>query len=117
MGTPKTETKPFTPKVKKKLVLPILPLEQFKPVYVKVTASIYEGKTIEGTKEKQADILPCVNLATGEEVHVLVPTVVKSVLEQTYRDSDYVGKGFEIVKGEQPEGKRYFQYTVNELEL
>jgi hypothetical protein len=109
-------------KVKKKLILPLLKLEQHKPAYVKITEPIFKGKEITPakggkTQEKPADIANIINLDTGEEMQIIVAAVVKSVLEENYPDAGYVGKGFEIVKGDKAEGKRYFQYSVNEVEI
>lgn len=108
-------------KVKKKLILPVLKLEQGVPVYIKANGPIVQSKVNETGKkkadEKPADVMPVINLDTGEEMQIVVPAVVKSTLEETYPDAGYVGHGFEIVKGEKPKGKRYYQYTVNELEI
>lgn len=110
-------------KTKKKLILPLLKLQIGKAVYVKITDPIFTGKEItpakgnKDTKEKPADLANVVDLETGEEMQIIVNAVVKSVLEESYPDAGYVGKAFEIIKGEPPAGKRYNTFSVNEIEL
>jgi len=108
-------------KTKRKLILPLLnaKMEIGATIYVQATGPIYEGKPQNGAKEgdKPADLMPCTNLETGEAGEIIVPAVVKSVLEETFPDAGYVGHGFSITKGDKPKGKRYFQYEVDELEI
>lgn len=121
-NNPGKET-PFVPKVKRTLVLPLLN-RKMKPgdsVYFKITSPVFEGKQIASAEAKQnekpADLVNAVDLTTGEECQVIVPAVMKSVLEDEYDDGAYIGLAFELTKGEKAEGKRYYNYTVNELEL
>jgi len=108
-------------KVKRQLILPVLRMEQHTPIYVKITDAIYTGKQMEQTgkkaAEKPADLCHVVNLETGEEAMIIVPAILKSVLEEQYPEAGYVGCGFSITKGEKPDGKRYFKYNISELEL
>ena len=124
----------FKPKVKRNLILPQIKLEQGIPVYIKITGEIFIGKEITSKgkdNEKPADIVHCIDLKTGAESQVVVPAVMKSVLNEeyatevpseevnkpsTYTDPKYIGRCFMVIKGNKPEGKRYFQYEVAEIE-
>lgn len=114
-------SKGFKPVVKRKLILPVLKMEQNKPIYIKVEDKVYVGKNINGTKadqkEKPADLCHVTDLETGEMMLIIVPAVVLSVWNEEYPNAGYVGLGFAITKGEKAKEKRYFQYTVDELEL
>lgn len=108
-------------KVKRKLVLPLLNAKQAigVPLYIKADGAIYTGKPQKGAKEgeKPADLMPATNLETGESGEIIVSAVVKSALDEGYPDAGYVGLAFSITKGDKPKGKRYFQYTVDEVEV
>lgn len=124
-------TKPaFSPVVKRKLILPQVKFEADKPVYIRITAKIFTGKEIDAKQDKPAQICHCVNLETGEDSQIVVPAVVEGVLNDEYAtavtnddgevtghtDQTYIGLCFMITKGQKPEGKRYFQYQVCEIE-
>ena len=113
--------KKFSPKVKQKLILPLLnaKMDVGDSIYIKATGKMYIGKPQKDAKEgqKPADMLPCINLETGEEGEIIVAAIVKSVLDEKFPDGKYVGKGFGITKGDKPKGKRYFQYMVDEIEV
>lgn len=110
----------FVPKVKRSLVLPLLNrgMKPGESLCVEITGPIYEGRPQKGAKanEKPADLAPCVNLETGEEGEIIVSAVVKSTLEDMFKNETYVGRWFMITKGEKKKGQRYFQYTIYELE-
>ena len=109
------------PAVKKKLVQPLLNAKIAVGVtlYIKATGPMYVGKPQKDAKEneKPADLMPALDMRTGETGEIIVSAVVKSALEETYPDDGYVGHGFAITKLPKPEGKRYFQYTVDEVEV
>ena len=113
----------FVPKIKKNLILPLLNRKMAigDSVHFKITSAIFVGKPVAGQEnnanQKPADLLNAIDLETGDTCQVIVPAVMKSVLEDTYENEGYVGKGFQLTKHEKPQGKRYFNYTVNELEL
>jgi hypothetical protein len=111
-------SKTFTPKVIKKLVRNVLRMEQDKPVHFQVTGEVYKGKeNPEKPNDKPADLCDVINMDTGEEMTVIVPAVLLSIWNEVYPEAAYVGKGFAVTKGEKPEGKRYFKYSVDEIEV
>lgn len=115
-------TKPKTPsfKIKRRLVVPLLNrgMKENEELVVKSTGLIYTGQPQKGAKasDKPADLMPAVNAMTGEEGEIIVSAVVKSNLEEKYPDGDYVGRYFMITKQEKAKGRRYFNYTVDEVE-
>lgn len=116
----------YTPKVKTRLVLPHLKIPEYNPkgdtlpIYVKPLAKVFKGKpqpAKEGKKAQDpADLCNVVNLATGEEMQMIVPAVVMSVWTEDMK-GEYVGKGFAITKGPKPDGKRYHTYLMDEIEV
>lgn len=111
-------SKTFTPKVVKKLVRNVLRMEQDKPVYFQVTGEVYKGKeNPEKPSDKPADLCNVIDLTTGEEMTVIVPAILLSIWNEVYPEGDYVGKWFKVTKGEKPKGKRYFKYSVDEIEV
>lgn len=58
-------------------------------------------------------LVPVVNLDDGEAGLLIVPAVLLGVLE---REVEYVGKKFELVRGEIVEGKNYRAVEVWELD-
>lgn len=103
--------------VKKQVVLPQLKLVVGNEYFFKPTSEMYIGKKIEDDKDP-ATLMNGVNLETGEECLIVVPTVLASVLREAYeeRDDSYVGKcfRFELVK---VNGKKYHQVKVEEIEV
>ncbi len=113
----------FTFKVKKQLIFPVLRMEQHIPIFVQIIGVIYVGKEVKSEttdkkkqNEKPADLCHIINLETGEAMMIVVPAIVKSVLEETYEKESYVDLKFKIVKGEKAEGRRYFFYKIDEIE-
>jgi hypothetical protein len=108
---------------KRKLVMPLLKMQTNVPIYVKPLAAHFTGKDIskgetdEKKKRNPAELCNVVDLVTGEEVQIIVSAVVLSVWDDDYPDHGYVGKGFKITKGKKGEGKSYFSYSVDEIEL
>lgn len=105
---------------KRKLVAPLLnaKMQVGQTVYFKITGELYVGKLQKDAKEgeKPADLVRAINLETGEEGDIMVPAVLKSVLEKEFENASYVGCSFSMTKKEKPEGKRYYQYEIDELE-
>jgi hypothetical protein len=114
----KEASTPVTYKIKRKLVKPLLKLTVGDTVHIKITSAIFEGKPIKGKEEakKPAELVNGVDLDTGEEVQMIIPAVVKSVLSEEYPADAYVGKAFAITKGEKKDGKAYFPYSIDEID-
>lgn len=108
-------------KVKRNITLPLIKPQLDVPVYIKVTGPMFKGKKIEGTGDKAkmepAELLNCINLESGEEAQIIVPSVLKGIFNDEYPDDSYVNKGFMITKHPKASGKRYHPFSVAELEL
>ena len=109
--------------VKRKLVMPLLKMRSGEAIYVKPTGPHFTGKDIDkgetdpAKKRAPAELCNVIDLTTGEEVQIIVSAVLASVWEDEYPDDSYVGKGFKIIKGVKAEGKSYYSYSVDEVEL
>jgi hypothetical protein len=117
------EIKKFDPaniKVVKNVTLPILKQEDGKTYYIKITGPIFTGKEIKGegkeAKEKPADLANIINLETGEEMQIIMNTVLKSNLEEMYPENGYVDKMFATTRSA-IDGKRYKNYSIQEIEI
>lgn len=108
----------FSPKIIKKVTMPLLKQQIDVPIFVRVDGAIYVGKELKGDKagEKPADIMHVTDLTSGEVMQYLVPSVVKSTLEEEYANEAYVGKCFALTKHNKKEGKRYFTFSIDEIE-
>jgi len=130
----------FVPKIIKHVTLPLIKPIINVPVYIKVTGTMFIGKDIsarvkkgeaEEKKKAPATLMNCINLETGEESQIIVPSVLKGILEDDYTEHNpdgsikkddagnpvqsYVGKGFSVTKQEKREGKDYFPFSVAEI--
>lgn len=107
-------------KVKRNITLPLIKPALEEPVYIKVTGKMFVGKEIT-TNDKQkmepATLVNCVNLETGEEAQIIVPSVLKGIFNDEFPNDSYVDKGFSITKHKKASGKRYHPFSVAELEL
>jgi hypothetical protein len=127
----KTETKPSTApdtktetkglpgfRVTRNVTLPLSKWKNDQPKFLLIESPIFQGKQIaqkDGQpEEKPADLMNCVDLETGEQVQVIVGTVLKGTLQDEYPDNSYVGKYFSITQLRDP-GKKYNTYSVQEL--
>lgn len=116
----KTETKAFQPKIVKNITLPLIKPQLDKPFYIKVTSPMFEGKKIEsGDKASMepATLVNCIDLETGAESQLIVPSVLHGIFDDEYKDDSYVDKGFMITKHPKVSGKRYHAFSVAEIEV
>lgn len=114
----------FVPKVLKNVTLPVLRLEEEVPVYVKIVSPmrLSAAKAAEGGKGKKVDMEPAtvvevVNLETGENATMIVNSVLKGNWDEQYPNDDYVDRGFAITKHPKREGKRYNDFSIQEIEV
>lgn len=119
--TAEKETKPaFEYKSVRKITLPLLKKEDGVAIFVAIMGPIFKGKEVKGTgdaaKMAPADLANILNLETGEEMQMICNAVLKSTLEEEYPGEGYVGKQFRILQSK-VEGKRYKNYTVEEIEV
>lgn len=119
VGTLKAEVSRF--KVIKKVTKGLIKLKEGEPQYLKIVGPMHLGKKTTGTGDnarmEPATLLDVVNLATGEtDVQIIVPTVLKSILETDYPEDTFVGKCFMITKLGKRAEKRYSEFEVAEIE-
>jgi hypothetical protein len=106
--------------VKRAITLELLKPALDVPVYVLIKTPIKVGKAIVKAGEQNmepAKVVNCTNLETGEDVQMIIPSVLNAILTEEYPDDTYVGKGFQIIKRAKTAGKRYHTFNVAELEL
>lgn len=103
------------------LTLPTLKLVEEVAVNVTATGPMHvstaqqrPGK--DGKVMEPATVLPVVNLETGEVTQIILGSVLKDILTETYPKDAYVGKSFEITKHAKATGKRYNTYSVFEID-
>lgn len=108
----------------KKVKTLTLPLVKFSntPTFVEITSPIYTSEKIKGGTATQQAMEPpkmaqCVNLETGEESVMMFGSVLLGEIEKHYPDNAYVGKSFSIIKRNVPEGKQYYLWQVEEIEV
>lgn len=105
----------------KQVTLPILKKQDDVPVYVKFIGEVFTGKEVKGNSANNAKMEPArianvINLETGEEMQLIINTVLESILNENYPDQKYVGKCFEIIQYS-PSGKKYKNFRVSEGQL
>ena len=67
-------------------------------------------------KEKVTPLMRIVDLETGEECDMIVPTLLMSELQENYPEDSYAGKKFEVAVSASPkEGKRYKSVQLWEI--
>lgn len=108
--------------VVKNVTLPLIKPEIDVPVFVKVTSAVFVGKDIAektpGAKKKEpAKLINCINLQTGEEAQLIVPSVLAGIFTDEYKDDSYVGKCFQLIKHAKKAGKEYHPFTVREIKV
>ena len=117
-----------TPKFKrvKTVTVPLHKLRAGDTLFCKPLKPIYKSKPLKNDKDSDnkepPHMLDIVNLETGELEMVIVGASLLGIFEDEYPNSSYVGKGFEIVVGDQKAskgggGKRYNTYSVFEIAL
>lgn len=108
------------------VAMPILKKETDIPIFVLFVEEIIEGEVIKnsvkGASEDGKDMEPArlahvVNLESGEHMSLICNTVIEARLDERYPDKDYVGRQFRIVQQQKREGKRYFDYVIQEIEV
>lgn len=101
-------------KIVRKVVVPQLKLCVDEPVFILADSVLYAGKKLEDDKDP-ATLMNVINLSTGEQALIVVPTVLASILREEFEGDSYVGKMFRIVL-RKVEGKKYHQVELDELE-
>jgi len=128
-ATPKTQTRKagtttsgliFTKK--KTVTVPILKLMPDQPVYIRVESQMeiskqVAGAKVEGKKMEPATIMFCTNLDSDTECLLIVGTMLKSVIEESYPNQAYVGLCFEVTNHGKRGDKKYNAYSLVEIEV
>jgi hypothetical protein len=113
--------KAFVPKILRAITLPLIKPQLDVPVYVLVMGTVFLGKEIavpEGKKKMDAaHLINVTDLETGELAQMIVPSVLKGIFADEFKDDSYVGKGFMITKHPKGSGKDYHPFSVSELDL
>jgi hypothetical protein len=102
-------------KRKKALTLPQLKQSTNDTVYIKFLSAIRISDVAPKEGEEPANVANVVDLTTGQEHIFIVPAVLKGVLETDLK-GEYEGKCFECTKLPKPNGKRYNQYEIYEID-
>ncbi|MDX1939681.1 MAG: hypothetical protein SFU99_03970 [Saprospiraceae bacterium] len=110
-----SKEKPKFKVVKKVTGVPFLKIETHKPVYVRFTSPITVGQM----KKKEAFFSTVDNMETGEVMKLLVNKVLSRQLNENYPNDSFVGKTFEIIKGEKKQGNEnaYYEFELTEIEM
>lgn len=125
-------------KLKKRVIVPTLSLQENVPHILRIDSPIIESTYIDPdpkkAKEKPADVCNVTDMQTGVNMLLLVPAVMKSALERDYMDNKkvkegdimvnrpvpgterYVGLVFGVQKLIKRPGKRYHDIDLAELE-
>lgn len=106
--------------VKKHVTLPQLSLKSIKEgdqVFIRFEGKYETKKQTENGEEKEITVATVTNLETGELQHFVVPTVIKANFDEHYENDGYADKCFMFEKGAKPAGKRYFNWTIQEITI
>lgn len=113
-------TKPTYKKVKA-VTRPTLKKVDGEAVVITIDGKIFTGSDVKASKgEAKMEPARIVNvidhLDNNKEKQMIVNAVLESILSENYEKDTYVGKAFEIIQY-QPEGKRYKNYEVTEVQV
>ncbi len=106
---------------KKTVTVPVLKLMPDQPVYIRVENAMEvsrpAGAKVPGQSMEPATIMHCTNLDSDTECLLIVGTMLKSVIEQSYPNQSYVGLSFEVVNHGKRGDKKYNAYSLCEIEV
>lgn len=124
MATAKKKAAPAasgkTYKTKRVVTVPVLKWTLEEPVHVRIESKMFKGSAQKATPGKQAmepaTLVHVTNLDTGEVTQIILGATLVSILNETYEKDSYLGKSFRFIKHEKKDGKRYYTFTVEEIE-
>lgn len=102
--------------VKSIITIPLLKPAIDVPFYVRLDTPVILGKKIDDTMEA-AHLCNVTNLETGEQNQLIIPSVLLSLLHETYEKDGYVGRSFMLTKHAKPSGKKYHPFSMAEIEV
>ena len=109
--------------VKRSVTLPILKIACNVATYVRIDDAIFQGKLLAEelakgkSPEDAAYLVNVTDLETGEQAQIVLNKVLHSILDESYPNDGYVGLAFSLVKQKMATGKKYHNFTVQEIEL
>ncbi len=100
---------------RRRLTLPLFSLKHKPHLIIEVTAPFVSAHmpALSKNDDGTVSVLPCIDVETGEEGMLLAYTMVQSAIERS--SPEYVGRTYEIERGEKVPGKDYYQVDVYEL--
>ena len=106
----------------KTVTVPVLKLMPDQPVYIKVENAMEMSRQVAGAKVagqsmEPATIMHCTNLDSDTECLLIVGTMLKSVIEESYPNQSYVGLCFEVTNHGKRGDKKYNAYSLTEIEV
>lgn len=75
-----------------------------------------EKKTKKGETLPATPMMPVIDLNTGREARLIVGAIMQSLLEDEYPNNSYVNKSFVLLNRGKPEGKRFNDIELVEIE-
>jgi hypothetical protein len=115
-----TGERKFVPRVIRHVTVETLKVPAGTSVYVKILAPMAKAKKAVGRSQEPATLLSVKNLETGKDVQLVVPSVLRSILSEEFEGDSYVKRCFAISKSAdkkgQTEDRKYYSYTVDEIE-
>lgn len=100
---------------KTRLTMPLLSIAHKDRLAIEITHEMYDAPmpALARNQEGTVPVVPVIDLSTEEAALLIVPAVFRSVLQN---DREYVGKRYELVRGEAREGKNYREVEVWEID-
>lgn len=106
--------------VKRRVIQTVLNLQVGQPRTLKILDALressYRNPDPKKQKDKPATICGVVDVQTGETATLICPAVLAGNLRESYPKDAYVGKTFYMEKLAKRPGKRYFDFTLVEVE-
>lgn len=112
-------------KVLRNVTVPTLKMELESPIYIKAMGPHFKGKDQKPVKDpdtgemktpKPVDILTVTDIESGELRQLVLGAALLSILDEGYPENAYVDKAFRVIKHDKSPGKRYFTYSVDEVD-
>lgn len=106
--------------LKRRVTMPLLSWKEIgKPITFKALDKYKyttEKETKKGEKLAATPMMPVIDLQTGQEARLIVGAIMLSLFEEDYKNEDYVGKSFALINHGKPEGKRFNDIELVEIE-
>lgn len=99
----------------RRMTAPLISLTYNQQLIIQVEGEMSSQDSAKATTEggKPMVVVPIINMADGEFMHLIVPTVLESAFTRV--PGGYVGKRFLVHQGPKPIGKRYFSVELYEV--